>query len=84
MSDTQWLVWFEKIRAITRNGLTYPEGGYDLERYHQLQDIAHEVTAVIAGAPKEKVDDFFLPEKDVALLKLIFVPAYLKTIKCCS
>ena len=63
MSDTQWLVWVEKIRAIAQNGLTYSDGGYDLERYHQLQDIAHEMTAALAGAPKEKVDDFFLPEK---------------------
>lgn len=63
MSDTQWLVWVEKIRAIAQNGLTYSDGGYDLERYHQLQGIAHEMTAALAGAPKEKVDDFFLPEK---------------------
>ena len=63
MSDTQWLVWVEKIRAIAQNGLTYTKEGYDLERYHQLQAIAHEMTAALAGAPKEKADDFFLPEK---------------------
>ena len=70
MSDTQWLVWVEKLRAIARNGLTYAKGGYDLERYHQLQDITHEMTAALTGAPKEKVDEFFLPEKGYTTPKI--------------
>lgn len=63
MPDTPWIDWVEKIRAIAQNGITYAEGGFDLERYHQLQAIAHEMTAALTGAPREKVDDYFLPEQ---------------------
>ena len=63
MSNNLWIKWVEQIRAIAQNGITYTDEGFDLERYHQLQAIAHEMTALLAGAPKEKVDEFFLPER---------------------
>ena len=70
MTQSHWLEWTEQLRAIAQNGLTYAEGGFDLERYHQLQTITHEMTAALAGAPKEKVDHFFLPEKGYCTPKI--------------
>lgn len=62
MSQNQWTDWVERIRAIAQNGLTYGENHFDLERYQQLQDIAHDMTAQLTDAPREKVDNYFLPD----------------------
>jgi ADP-ribose pyrophosphatase YjhB (NUDIX family) len=70
MQKNPWTEWAEKIRAIAQNGITYTDGGFDLERYHQLQEIAHEMTAQLADAPREKVDHFFLPESGYTTPKL--------------
>ncbi|WP_448217888.1 NUDIX hydrolase [Endozoicomonas sp. 2B-B] len=70
MQKNPWIGWAEKIRAIAQNGITYADGDFDLERYHQLQGIAHEMTALLAGAPIEKVDHFFLPENGYTTPKL--------------
>lgn len=70
MSDFKWIEWTEKIRAIAQNGITYTDGHFDLERYHQLQTIAHEMTAALTGAPTEKVDHYFLPESGYCTPKI--------------
>ncbi|MGI9283622.1 MAG: NUDIX hydrolase [Endozoicomonas sp.] len=70
MQKNPWIDWAEQIRAIAQNGITYTDGGFDLERYHQLQSIAHEMTALLTGAPTEQVDHFFLPETGYTTPKL--------------
>ncbi|WP_263078235.1 NUDIX hydrolase [Endozoicomonas sp. Mp262] len=70
MDNNKWSIWAEQLRAIAQNGITYSKNGFDLERFHQLQVIAHEMTAQLADAPREKVDDFFLPEKGYATPKI--------------
>ena len=70
MKPSQWTVWAEQLRAIAQNGITYTEEGFDLERYHQLKEIAHEMTAQLTDAPKEKVDHYFLPDKGYTTPKL--------------
>ena len=70
MLTNPWIDWAEQIRAIAQNGITYTDGGFDLERYHQLQTIAHEMTAALTGAPVGQVDDFFLPDKGYTTPKI--------------
>ncbi len=70
MSQLQWTEWAEQIRAIAQNGLTYCHEDFDIERYHQLQRLAHEMTASLANAPITKVDHFFLPEQGYVTPKL--------------
>lgn len=70
MSNTSWIDWVEQIRAIAQNGITYAQDGFDLERYHQLKTIAHEMTARLTGAPVDQVDDYFLPEKGYTTPKI--------------
>lgn len=65
-----WTDWAERIKAIAQNGLTFSRDEFDLERYHQLQTIAHEMTALLTGAPTEKVDDYFLPDHGYATPKV--------------
>ncbi len=65
-----WIGWVEQIRAIAQNGLTFSRCEFDLERYHQLQTIAHQMTALLSEAPLAKVEDFFLPERGYATPKV--------------
>ncbi|WBA83182.1 NUDIX hydrolase [Endozoicomonas sp. GU-1] len=68
--NNPWIDWAEKIRAIAQNGLTFSRGEFDLERYHQLQAIAHDMTALLTGAPTAKVNDYFLPDHGYATPKI--------------
>ncbi|GAB4574418.1 MAG: NUDIX hydrolase [Anaerolineae bacterium] len=43
MTDPQWLVWANRIRAIAAAGRTYTRDPFDRERYEQLQQIAAEI-----------------------------------------
>ena len=70
MHDQRWIDWIETIRAIAQNGLTYTKGHFDQERYEQLQDIAHEMTAHISGVPLEKVDHYFVGDHGYTTPKL--------------
>lgn len=62
MQDQRWIDWIEQLRAIAQNGLAYAKGEFDLERYRQLQIIAHEMTALVSGAPLAAVDHYFVGE----------------------
>lgn len=84
-----WTVWAEKIKAIAQNGLTFSRDEFDLERYHQLQTIAHEMTALLTGAPTEKVDDYFLPDHGYATPKIdlrggVFLDDQILLVKECA
>ena len=70
MSTNPWIDWVEQIRAIAQNGITYSDEGFDLERYHQLKVIAHAMTSALTGAPKDRVDHYFLPEKGYTTPKI--------------
>ena len=74
MQENPWIDWVEKIRAIAQTGIAYSEGDerakFDLERYHQLRTIAHEMTALLTEAPRSKVDNYFLPDKGYTTPKL--------------
>lgn len=68
--NNPWIDWAEKIRAIAQNGITFAEDEFDLERYHQLQAIAHEMTALLTNAPTEKVNHYFLSDHGYATPKI--------------
>ena len=70
LEDNPWVGWTEKIRVIAQNGLAYARCEFDLERYHQLQTVAHQMTALLSGAPPDRVDGFFLPEHGYATPKV--------------
>lgn len=40
-----------KVAALARNGLTYGESDYDLDRYRQLSDLAVDLLAAVSGRP---------------------------------
>jgi ADP-ribose pyrophosphatase YjhB (NUDIX family) len=56
------LSWAQRIQAIAQAGLGYAEGPYDRERYHQLEDVAHEMLAAASGSTPDEVRQLFARE----------------------
>ena len=62
MNESQWLIWARKLQAIAQNGLTTQYGSQDpvdRERYHEVQQVAAEITARHAALPVEEIIDLF-------------------------
>lgn len=57
-----WLNWAKQIKAIAQAGETYGRDKYDLERYQQLDHIAHQMFAHLSDAPVAAVEKLFIPE----------------------
>jgi ADP-ribose pyrophosphatase YjhB (NUDIX family) len=45
MDIPKWLEWGQKLQALARAGLTYTENKFDVERYHEITNIAAEMVA---------------------------------------
>jgi len=75
MSVPQWLAWARRLQAIAQSGLTYCQDQIDIERYHQIREIAAEMmttgTPLPAGAPIEQLftgqAGYATPKVDVRL-----------------
>lgn len=68
----EWLRWIRRVQAIARNGLTYCESPFDRERYTELEAVAAQMLAALAGSPPERVlgllraqDGYVTPKVDV-------------------
>lgn len=57
-----WLDWAKQIKAIAQTGKTYGQDKYDLERYQQLDDIAHQMFSHLSDSPVAAVEKLFMPE----------------------
>jgi len=57
-----WLNWAKQIKAIAQAGETYGKDKYDLERYKQLDEIAHQMFTHLSDSPIEAVEKLFIPE----------------------
>ena len=66
----KWLAWAQQLQAIAQNGLTYSEGPYDIERYHQLRSIAVDMMANYTDADPDDILDLFNGEKGYATPKV--------------
>lgn len=62
MSDSDWLTWAKRLRAIAQTGREYSRDGYDLERYDELRNIAEAMLARLADAAPARITELFLPE----------------------
>jgi len=65
-----WIEWVKQIKAISQIGKQFSKDPYDLERYDQLKDLAHEMFARLANMPKERVDHFFISDEGYATPKV--------------
>lgn len=63
MNQESRLAAFRRLRAIAQTGRAYAQDPYDLERYQELEQIAHELLANLLDSTPEKLNDLYLPEK---------------------
>ena len=64
------LRWARLLFTISKSGLTYCKNDYDLERYHQLEEIAAEMLASNSDLSKEAVMESFSLQKGYATPKI--------------
>lgn len=66
----QWFGWVQRLQTISQAGLTYTQNPFDIERYHQIQQIAAEILAAGADAPLERMEHLLGSEAGYATPKL--------------
>jgi ADP-ribose pyrophosphatase YjhB (NUDIX family) len=64
------LRWARQLFSISQAGLTYCQNEYDLERYHQLQEMATEILASHSELSKESVKQSFTMQSGYATPKI--------------
>lgn len=70
MTLPPWFNWVQRLQTIAQAGLTYARDPFDVERYHQIQQIAAEILAAGADAPLEQVHGLLAAEEGYATPKL--------------
>ena len=68
--STDLLRWARLLYTISQSGLTYCKNDYDLERYHQLEDISAEILASNSDLSKEEVMESFSLQHGYATPKI--------------
>lgn len=65
-----WFNWAQRLQSIAQAGLTYTQNVFDVERYHQTQQIAAEILAAGTDAPLQQVQGLLSVEAGYATPKL--------------
>jgi ADP-ribose pyrophosphatase YjhB (NUDIX family) len=68
--DPKWLDWAKRLQAISQNGLTYANNHFDVERFHQVEQVAAEILADKAGVEPQAVLELFSRQTDYATPKV--------------
>jgi ADP-ribose pyrophosphatase YjhB (NUDIX family) len=71
MSISQWLSWARRLQAIAQSGLTYCKDQFDIERYHQVREIAAGMMTTGSATPEdEPVEQLFARQSGYATPKV--------------
>ncbi|WP_070964380.1 NUDIX hydrolase [Vibrio sonorensis] len=73
-----WLDWAKQLQAISQTGHAYSKDDYDLERFTQIGDIAHQMFAELSDTPVEKVKNLFISESGYPTPKVDLRAAVIK------
>ena len=71
MSNPPWLDWARRLQALAQSGLTYCKDKFDIERYHDIREIAAEMMA--EGSSSEsaaRLTDLFAQQSGYATPKI--------------
>ncbi len=68
--EENWLKWARQIQAIGQSGLAFTENQYDVERYHQLMDIAADILQEYTEVEKQRIVQDFQWQKGYATPKI--------------
>ena len=65
-----FLRWARQLFSISQSGLTYCKNDYDLERYHQIQEIATEILAKNSSLSMDAIKQSFSMQSGYATPKI--------------
>lgn len=65
-----WIEFAQQLQAIAQTGQTFTDNHFELERYEELEKLAHQMFASLADTPVERVENFFIPDKGYATPKV--------------
>jgi len=63
MSANTLLPLAMELQTIAQTGITFSTDDYDQQRYHRLNEMAHEMLSMLTDTPIEAVKQFYWPEK---------------------
>nr|MBN1228330.1 NUDIX hydrolase [Anaerolineae bacterium] len=66
----QWLEWARKLQAIARNGLTYSQNPFEIERLQQVQEVASQILATYTDAGFEEIQYLYKQDAGYATPKV--------------
>src|SRR5690606_19141438 len=58
-----WMTAAQRLRAMAQTGLAYATGRFDVERYRELSEIAHDMLAELLGRSPAAVAELFELER---------------------
>ena len=71
MSVPQWLAWARRLQAIAQSGLAYCKDQFDIERYHQIREIAAEMMETGTPLPGDTpIEQLFAEQSGYATPKV--------------
>lgn len=68
--NPKWLDWTLRLQAIAQDGLAFCKDPFDIERYHQVREVAAQMLAERTEHDPEKILDLFISEEGYATPKL--------------
>ena len=68
--DPQWLDWAKRLQAIAQDGIAYCQNPFDIERFHQVRQLAVEIMAAKTGLHQEQARSLFACEEGYATPKV--------------
>jgi ADP-ribose pyrophosphatase YjhB (NUDIX family) len=68
--SSHWINWVRRLQAIAQNGRNYCTNQFDLQRYHQIEDIAAEIAAQHSGGEMGAIKWMFQQETGPATPKI--------------
>ena len=68
--NSHWINWVRRLQAIAQNGRNYCKNEFDLQRYHQIEDIAAEIAAKHSGRELRIIKGMFKQETGPATPKI--------------
>jgi ADP-ribose pyrophosphatase YjhB (NUDIX family) len=69
-AESDLLRWARLLHTISKSGLTYCQNDYDLERYHQLEEISAEMLASNSDLAEDEVMESFSLQNGYATPKI--------------
>ena len=71
MPVPQWLAWARRLQAIAQSGLAYCKDQFDIERYHQIREIAAEMMETGTPLPGDTpIENLFAEQSGYATPKV--------------